>query len=114
MRTRVVLPDPLGPTIPRNVPRRIVTLVEGESLVNDASGLVLYRFAVAAALTGTFSLVQATAALVLVAAGGVAIGVALARFFVALHRRVGDLLMEMALSLMLPYLAYRAAEALHL
>ena len=97
-----------------NVPRRIVTLVEGESLVNDASGLVLYRFAVAAALTGAFSLIEATGEFVLIAAGGIAIGIALARLFVAIHRRVGDLLMEMTLSLMLPYLAYLAAETLHL
>jgi Na+/H+ antiporter len=97
-----------------NVPRRIVTLIEGESLVNDASGLVLYRFAVAAALTGAFSLVQATGEFVLVAAGGIVVGTVLARFFVAIHRRVGDTLMEMMLSLMLPYLAYLAAEKLHL
>ncbi|MET0681027.1 MAG: Na+/H+ antiporter [Burkholderiales bacterium] len=97
-----------------NVPRRIVTLIEGESLVNDASGLVLYRFAVAAALTGTFSLMQATGQFVLVALGGIAVGVALGRLFVAIHRRVGDTLMELMLSLMLPYLAYLAAETLHL
>jgi monovalent cation/hydrogen antiporter len=97
-----------------NVPRRIVTLVEGESLVNDASGLVLYRFAVAAALTGAFSLIEAAGEFVLIAAGGIAVGVALARFFVAIHRRVGDLLMELMLSLMLPYLAYLVAETLHL
>ena len=97
-----------------NVPRRIVTLIEGESLVNDASGLVLYRFAVAAALTGAFSLAQATGQFVLVALGGIAVGVALGRFFVAIHRRVGDLLMEMMLSLMLPYLSYLVAETLHL
>ena len=97
-----------------NVPRRIVTLLEGESLVNDASGLVLYRFAVAAALTGAFSLVAATGQFVLVATGGIVIGTAIARLFVAIHRRVGDTLMEMMLSLMLPYLAYLAAETLHL
>ena len=97
-----------------NVPRQIVTLIEGESLVNDASGLVLYRFAVVAALTGTFSLAQATGQFVLVAAGGIVVGTAIARLFVAIHRRVGDTLMEMMLSLMLPYLAYLAAETLHL
>ena len=42
-----------------NIPRRVVTVLEGESLVNDASGLVLYKFAVAAVLTGTFSLFDA-------------------------------------------------------
>src|SRR5262245_60248634 len=96
-----------------NVPRRIVTLVEGESLVNDASGLVFYRFAVAAALTGAFSLVEAAGEFVLIAGGGIAIGIALARLFVAIHRRVGDLLMELTLSVMLPYLAYLVAERLH-
>jgi CPA1 family monovalent cation:H+ antiporter len=97
-----------------NVPRRIVTLVEGESLVNDASGLVLYRFAVAAALTGTFSLAAAAGEFVLIAAGGAVVGVAIARLFVVIHRRIGDTLMEMMLSLILPYLAYLAAEAMHL
>ena len=41
-----------------NIPRRVVTVLEGESLVNDASGLVLYKFAVAAVLTGAFSLAR--------------------------------------------------------
>src|SRR3954464_947496 len=61
-----------------NIPRRIVTILEGESLVNDASGLVLYKFAVAAVLTGTFSLVGAASQFALVSAGGIAIGVVLA------------------------------------
>src|SRR3954468_22320088 len=61
-----------------NMPRRLVTLLEGESLVNDASGLVLYKFAVAAVLTGAFSFIDASAQFVLVSAGGIAVGVALA------------------------------------
>ncbi len=96
-----------------NVPRQIVTLIEGESLVNDASGLVLYRFAVAAALTGAFSLVQATAQFMVVAVGGIAVGIAIGRLFVAIHRRIRDTLMEMVLSLILPYIAYLAAESVH-
>src|ERR1700704_4980013 len=59
-----------------NIPRRVVTVLEGESLVNDASALVLYKFAVAAALTGTFSLVEAGAVFVGVAAGGILVGLA--------------------------------------
>src|SRR5689334_9168827 len=52
------------------VPRRLVTVLEGESLVNDASGLVLYQFAVAAAVTGLFSLWQASVTFVWVSVGG--------------------------------------------
>src|SRR5438128_2388313 len=56
------------------VPRRIVTILEGESLVNDATALVIYRFAVAAAAAGVFSLLDASLSFVLVLAGGVAVG----------------------------------------
>ena len=66
-----------------NMPRRIVTILEGESLVNDASGLVLYKFGVAAVLTGTFSLAQAAGQFALVSAGGVAVGVVLAFAYIA-------------------------------
>jgi Na+/H+ antiporter len=97
-----------------NIPRRIVTILEGESLVNDASGLVLYRFAVAAALTGAFSLAQATWQFVLIAAGGIAVGVALGRLFVAIHKHLGDTLVEILLSLVLPYAAYLVAESVNL
>src|SRR6187397_1902499 len=69
-----------------NMPRRIVTVLEGESLVNDASGLVLYKFAVAAALSGAFSLFDASVQFVLVAVGGIAIGMLLAGVFVVIHR----------------------------
>ncbi len=96
-----------------NMPRRIVTLLEGESLVNDASGLVLYRFAVAAVLTGAFSIPQATLQFVLIAVGGIAVGVALGRLFVAIHRQLGDTLVEIVLSLVLPYAAYLIAETAH-
>src|SRR3954468_2752994 len=57
-------------------PRRYVTLVEGESLVNDGSGLVAYKFAVAAAVTGSFSLAEAGGRFVLNAVVGIAIGIA--------------------------------------
>lgn len=95
------------------LPGRIVTILEGESLVNDATGLVLYRFAVAAALTGTFSLPAATGQFFLVAIGGIAVGLALGRLFVALHVRMEDTLIEILLSLLLPYVTYLAAEAIH-
>jgi monovalent cation/hydrogen antiporter len=96
-----------------NMPRRIVTVLEGESLVNDASGLVLYKFAVAAALSGVFSLFEASVQFVLVSIGGVAIGMLLAGLFVAIHRYLGDPFVEVLLSLAVPYLAYVAAESVH-
>jgi CPA1 family monovalent cation:H+ antiporter len=66
-----------------NMPRRIVTILEGESLVNDATGLVLYKFAVAAVLTGRFSFMDATVQFALVSAGGIAVGVVLAFAYIA-------------------------------
>jgi len=96
-----------------NVPRRVVTILEGESLVNDASGLVLYKFAVAAVLTGTFSLVDASAQFVGVAIGGVIVGVLLGRFFVFIHRHLGDVFIEVLMTLSVPYITYILAEALH-
>ena len=73
-----------------NMPRHIVTVLEGESLVNDASGLVLYKFAVVAALSGLFSPAEASVQFVLVSIGGIAIGMLLAGVFVAIHRFLGD------------------------
>lgn len=96
-----------------NIPRRIVTILEGESLVNDASGLVLYKFAVAAVLTGVFSLADATAQFALVSAGGIAVGLALAFAYIAIHRRLGDPFIETLTVLTIPYAAYLAAEAIH-
>src|SRR6266567_3929184 len=56
------------------IPRRIVTILEGESLVNDATALVAYRFAVAAVVSGAFSIAHAGAQFLLVALGGIAVG----------------------------------------
>jgi Na+/H+ antiporter len=95
-----------------NIPRRIVTILEGESLVNDASGLVLYKFALAAVLTGAFSFVDASVQFVLVSAGGVSLGIGLAFVYIAIHRRLGDPFIEVLTVLTIPYAAYLAAEAL--
>ena len=96
-----------------NMPRRIVTILEGESLVNDASGLVIYKLAVVAVLTGAFSLQEASAQFALVSVGGVVIGIALAHVFIAIHRRLGDPFIEVITALIIPYAAYIAAEAVH-
>jgi len=93
-----------------NVPRRVVTILEGESLVNDASGLVLYKFAVAAVMTGTFSFLDASVQFVGVAIGGVIIGVLLGRLFVFIHRYLGDVFIEVLMTLSVPYIIYILAE----
>jgi CPA1 family monovalent cation:H+ antiporter len=91
----------------------VVTILEGESLVNDASGLVLYKFAVAAVMTGAFSFLDASAQFVSVAIGGVIVGVVLGRFFVFIHRYLGDVFIEVLMTLSVPYIAYILAEWLH-
>lgn len=93
------------------VPRRIVTILEGESLVNDATALVAYQFAVAAVVTGSFSLAHASVRFVFVSVGGVVVGLAtgwLARQF---HCRVDDPPIEITVSLLTPFVAYLLAEA---
>lgn len=95
------------------MPQRVITILEGESLVNDATGLVLYKFAVAAALTGVFSLAQASVQFVLIAFGGILIGMAIGRLFVAIHQYLNDSLIEIMLSISLPFTAYLLAESLH-
>jgi Na+/H+ antiporter len=97
-----------------NIPRRVVTVLEGESLVNDASGLVIYKFAVAAVLTGTFSLMDASVQFAWVSLGGIAVGVVLGLLFVAVHRHLGDAFTEVLMSLAVPYVAYILAETWHL
>ncbi|HEU4976191.1 MAG TPA: Na+/H+ antiporter [Baekduia sp.] len=94
------------------VPPALNAIVEGESLVNDGVGLVLYRLAVAATVTGTFSALHGTSELLVVAAGGVAIGWAAALLIGLVRGRIDDAPIEIALSLFTPYVAYIAAEAL--
>lgn len=95
------------------VPRRIITIVEGESLVNDASGLVAYSFAVAAVLTGTFSLVNATFQFVLVVIGGIVIGLIVGWIAVQSERILDDPPIETMLSFLMPFVAYIPAQLLH-
>ncbi|HEX5420912.1 MAG TPA: Na+/H+ antiporter, partial [Gammaproteobacteria bacterium] len=96
------------------LPRRIVTLLEGESLVNDATGLVLYRFAVAAVLTGAFSGAALVGEFALIALGGVAIGIAIGWITAGVQQRLRDPMLELAMSLTTPFAAYWLSDALHL
>ena len=95
------------------LPRRLSTLLEGESLLNDAAGLVLFRFAVAAVLTGSFSLASATGSFVLLVLGGVAVGAAIGGAWVLLLRRLGDDTLMIAATLLVCWSAYIAGELLH-
>jgi CPA1 family monovalent cation:H+ antiporter len=97
-----------------HLPRRMVTVLEGESLVNDASALVLYRLAVAAAAAGSFSAWGAAGSFVLLGAGGVAVGWAVAWASMWLTRRLHDTLLEIALSFLAAFASYLLAEHAHL
>ncbi|MGA2029412.1 MAG: Na+/H+ antiporter [Verrucomicrobiota bacterium] len=94
------------------VPRRIVTILEGESLVNDATGLVAYGCAVAAVRTGTFSLAPAVGQFFIVGIGGILIGLAVGWLAQQFHKRVDDAPIEITVSLLTPFVAYLCAERL--
>jgi monovalent cation/hydrogen antiporter len=107
--------DPVAATaIARHlgVPRRLVTLIEGESLVNDSSALIAYRVAVAAAIGGSFSLFDATVDFVVAVIGGVAIGLAVGAVIAEVRRRLDDIPVEITLSIFSGYVAYFPAEQL--
>jgi CPA1 family monovalent cation:H+ antiporter len=95
------------------LPRRLVVLIEGEGLLNDATALVAYRFAVAAVVSGTFSLAHATAEFAWSVAGGVGVGLAVGFVIRQVRRRLNDAPTEIAIALFSGYLAYLPAEALH-
>src|SRR6266576_740360 len=95
------------------VPRKIIVILEGESLVNDATSFISFRFAVAAVLTGSFSLGQASVQFLLVAAGGVAVGLATGWLATQVQKRLDDPPVQTMLSLLTPYVAYFCGEMLH-
>jgi monovalent cation/hydrogen antiporter len=92
------------------VPRRVVTILEGESLVNDATALVAFKFAVAAVSTGTFSLGTAAISFVLVAAGGVALGLLMGIVIAWIIRRVDDPVFSVVVTFLAPVAVYLPAE----
>jgi Na+/H+ antiporter len=95
------------------VPRTIVTILEGEGLVNDAVALVAYRMAVAAAVTGTFSAGGAALRILVAAPGGILVGLAVGGLVIAIRRRVGrHATVENTISLLTPFAAYVPADQL--
>lgn len=100
------------------IPPRMMHILEGESLLNDASGLVCLRFAIAAALTGTFSLYQATLDFLWVAIGGLLIGIAVTWSITWITGRMSQRFGEesgsqILVSLLIPFASYLLAERLH-
>jgi monovalent cation/hydrogen antiporter len=94
------------------VPRRIVSVIEGESLVNDGTALVAYRVAVSAAVGGGFSLLDASLDFALGAIGGVLIGLAVGWIISEIRRVLDDVPVEITISLLSGYAGYIPAEAL--
>jgi CPA1 family monovalent cation:H+ antiporter len=94
------------------VPPRIVTILEGESLINDASALIAYRFAVAVAMGAAFSLAEAGVAFVVVGVGGIVVGAVVGLLLAEGWRRTSDPTLEIMVSLLAPFAAYLPAEAL--
>ncbi|HYM02420.1 MAG TPA: Na+/H+ antiporter [Stellaceae bacterium] len=108
-------PDAVAPlSIARRlqIPRRILVVLEGEGLANDATALVLYRFAVAAVSVGAFSLTQAASIFVAVVVGEILWGVGVGWLMLRLRRWVGDPRIEITLSILTPFLAFWPPEHL--
>jgi monovalent cation/hydrogen antiporter len=105
--------DPLAATsIARRlgVPRKLVTIVEGESLVNDGTGLVLYRVAIAAVVTGSFSAFYTGGLFVVVAGGGIAFGLLVGWIVRQVRRRLDNPPAEITISLLTGYMAFIPAD----
>jgi Na+/H+ antiporter len=96
------------------IPKSMSAILEGESLLNDASSLIIFRFALIAVGTGQFIWQEASISFLWMVAGGVGIGLILAWVFVQAHRRLPtDAPSDIALTLVEPYLIYWVAEQIH-
>jgi monovalent cation/hydrogen antiporter len=109
----VAPPDAVAPlAVARKlgIPRRIMVVLEGEGLANDATALILYRFALAAILSGTFSLSKATGTFGAIVAGELAFGAAVGWLSLRARHWARDPQVEITLSLITPYIAYWVPE----
>ncbi|MDF2935240.1 MAG: Na+/H+ antiporter [Paenibacillaceae bacterium] len=100
-----------------HLPKSLMRLLEGEALMNDASGLVAFKFAIAAAVTGVFSLPKASFSFLVISVGGLLFGAALAFLIIGLRkllRRFGmeDVTIHMLIQLLTPFMLYLTAEHL--
>ena len=111
----VAPPDAVAPlAIARRLglPRRLLVILEGEGLANDATALILYRFAVAATATGAFSLPKASGTFAMIVVGEILYGIAVGWFSLRLRQWAREPRVEITLSLMTPYLAFWVPEHL--
>ncbi|MGG9962923.1 Na+/H+ antiporter [Ferruginibacter sp. SUN106] len=93
---------------------RMITILEGESLVNDASGLVAYKYALTAITAGNFILWKAGLNFLMVAAAGIAIGLAIGYIMYIIHKKfVCDSVIEVTLTFLAPFASYLLAEQFH-
>lgn len=112
----VAPPDAVAATaIARRIglPQRTVTILEGESLINDATALVMFRVAVAAAMGSAVGAIDIAQTVLLAAGGGILVGLAGAVVFGFLHRKTRDPLFDNSISLITPFAVVLAAEHLH-
>jgi monovalent cation/hydrogen antiporter len=103
---------PLAIALRLGLPRRIIVVLEGEGLANDATALILYRFAIAAVSTGLFSFGQAAGTFALIVVGEIGFGIGIGWLSLRLRRRARDPRVEITLSLMTPYVAFLVPEHL--
>jgi len=94
------------------LPRRILTIIQGESLINDGVALVAYTFALTAVVTGSFSIWRAGLSYIINVAGGIAVGLAIGYLIRQVRRSLDDPPVEITISLLTGYLAYLSAELL--
>jgi CPA1 family monovalent cation:H+ antiporter len=112
------LVSPTDPTAATSIaqrlglPRRLIGVIEGESLVNDGTALVAYRFAVVAVVTGSFSLVHAGWSFVVHVVGGIAVGLVIGYAIRQLRRRLNNSPVEITVALLSGYFAYLPAQAI--
>jgi Na+/H+ antiporter len=102
-------PDAIAPlAIARRlqIPRRILVILEGEALANDATALILYRFAVGAIAAGVFSITEAAGLFAVIVVGEIVWGVSVGWLMLRLRRWVNDPLIEIILSILTPFLAF--------
>ncbi|WP_328722208.1 Na+/H+ antiporter [Streptomyces sp. NBC_00247] len=111
----VAPPDPVAATAVAGslgLPRRLISILEGEGLFNDVTAIVLYHVAIAAAVSGTFSLPEALGLLVLSAVVAVVVGLALGWLTLKLMGLLGDATLQVGLTLLVPFIAYVLSEEL--
>jgi Na+/H+ antiporter len=94
--------------------KRVVTILQGESLVNDASALIAYRFAVIAVSTGSFLVWQAGLTFLILVTGGIAIGVVIGYLIIIIHKRIlNNSIISTSLTILTPFIVYLTAEFFH-